>query len=740
MLFSTPLLRTVNLSIAALLLALLGAIYWFMWRPLPEVSGEIPAPIHGKATITRDARGVPHIQASSWEDAIFLQGYVMAQDRLWQMDATRRLAGGELAEIAGPAALEGDREARRLRMGRIADRQELNMTPAAQPILAAFARGVNYYIDTHRGRLPVEFTLLGYEPRPWKIRDTLLAALEIHRQLSNSWRDDIGKLHMLQSGNAEKVAYLYPPRTGGEVQPGSNGWALSGAHTASGKPILANDPHLAWNMPATWYQVQLTAPDLNVEGFTLPGVPAVIIGHNQNIAWGATNLGFDAQDLYRIEINVGTGQYRYLGGTERATIERDVIRVKGAPSVDQINYVTRYGPLFLTDPSGAYALRWTAAADEPLDFPILDLDRARSWEEFNKALERFMGPAQNFVYADTAGNIGYHAAGRIPVRKNCLGDVPVDGESGACEWDGMIPYDELPHSFNPPSGIIVTANQNPFPADYKYPVNGKFAPKYRSQEIRTLLTSHENWAAEQMLGVQKDVYSAFLHFFAGQILKAWEKHPSSSDQLKDAVDLLRPWNGQMEKGTAAPMIVTVAYEDFRKAVATSATTRYAAEWDPYLLAPEIVERILRQRPTGWFKDYDQQLIDSLAAGIATGEKIQGSKLSRWDYGQWIILTIRQPVLGQLPLIGKYLNIGPVAMSGSGTSIKQTTQRLGPSMRMIVDLSDLDHSFANITIGESESLLSGHYRDQWNSYYGGTSFPMQFGKVEAKDVLTVTPAR
>jgi penicillin amidase len=739
-LFSTPLLKTINLSIAVLLIALLGAIYWFVWRPLPEVSGEIVAPVHGAATITRDARGVPHIQASSWEDAIFLEGYVLAQDRLWQMDAVRRLAGGELAEVAGPPAVEGDREARRLRMARIAERQELNMTPATRPILAAFARGVNYYIDTHRGRLPIEFTLLGYEPRPWKMRDTLLAALEIHRQLSNSWRDDIGKFRMLQNGNAEKVAYLFPPRTGGEVQPGSNAWAVSGAHTASGKPILANDPHLAWGMPSTWYQVQLTAPDLNVEGFTLPGVPAVIIGHNQNIAWGMTNLGFDVQDLYRIEINAQTGQYRYLGGNEQATVERDVIRVKGAAPVDQINYVTRYGPLFLNEGTETFALRWAAATDEPFDFAILDLNRARNWEEFNKALARFAGPAQNFVYADTAGNIGYHAAGHVPVRKNCLGDVPVDGESGACVWDGWIPYDDLPQSYNPPSGMIVTANQNPFPEDYKYPVNGKFGAKYRSLQIRTLLTSHEKWEPEQMLGVQKDVYSAFLHFVAGQIVKAWEKHPSPKEQLKDAVDLLKSWDGQMEKGTAAPMVATLVDEDFRRAIASKAAPMHAGEWETYFQAPEVVERMLRERPAGWFKDYDQQLIDSLAAGIAVGERSQGSKISRWDYGQWIILRIPQPVLGQVPLVGKYLNVGPVAMSGGRTTIKQTTQRLGPSMRMIADLSDLDRSLANITIGESDNLFSGHYKDQWSSYYGGRSFPMQFGKVDAKDVLTIKPGQ
>lgn len=717
-------------------MGLLGAAYWYAWRPLPETSGTIAAPIHGPATITRDSLGVPHIKASSWEDAIFLQGFVMAQDRMWQLDAARRFAGGELAEIAGPAALEGDRDARRLRMAKIADAQSQNLAPATRAIFAAYARGVNYYLETHRGRLSLEFTLLNYEPRPWRLRDSLLAALEINRELTNSWRDDIGKYRLLQATDPQKVSYLYPARTGGEMQPGSNAWAISGAHTASGKPILANDPHLSWAMPSTWYEVHLTAPDLDVVGMALPGVPAVIIGHNQSIAWGVTNLGFDVQDLYREHINMQTGRYESQGRVEQAAVEREVIVVKGAPAVENFTFVTRHGPIFLNENNENYSLRWTAADLDALDFPFLDLDRARNWEEFNAVLARFPGPSQNFVYADTQGNIGYHAAGHVPIRKGCLGDLPIDGFRDECEWQGYIPYDDLPHVFNPPSGMIVTANQNPFPQDYRYAVNGKFASKYRSQAIRTLLSRQDKWQPLDMLSVQKDVYSAFLHFLARETVAAWDKHPGSNPQIKDAVDLLRVWNGQMEKGGAAPMIVALLYDDLRQAVAGKSMA--AQDWQASFLAPEVIERLLRERPQGWFGDYDAQLIKSLTAAIANGEKLHGSKVSRWDYGQFTQLTLRQPVLGQLPLLGKYLDAGPSPMSGSSTTIKQTTQRLGPSMRMIVDLSDLDHSLANLTIGESGHPLSRHYKDQWRAYWSGQSFPMQFHHVDASEVLTVIP--
>jgi len=443
-LFSSPLLRAINLSIAVLLIALLGAVYWYAWRPLPETSGEIAAPVSARATIARDALGVPHIDAASWEDAVFLQGYATAQDRMWQMDALRRLAGGELAEVVGKAALESDQEARRLRLGQIADESERTMPEADRMILVAYARGVNYYLQKHRGKLPLEFTLLNYDPRPWRVRDSILAGLQMFRTLTTSWREEIQKLHMRERGGAEKADFLFPARTGFDPQPGSNAWAISGERSATGKPILANDPHLDFGIPSTWYMVHLKAPGLNVTGVSLPGVPAVIIGHNENIAWGITNLGFDVQDLYRENIDPQSGRYVFQGHLEQARLERDAIALKGAKPVQMATWVTRHGPIFLSDEGHQYSLRWTAAEPGAFQFPFLDIDRAHDWKEFTTALGRFPGPGQNFVYADTAGNIGYHATGRNPIRKKgCGGDVPADGASGECEWEGMIPFDEL---------------------------------------------------------------------------------------------------------------------------------------------------------------------------------------------------------------------------------------------------------------------------------------------------------
>ena len=722
---TSGLIRLFNLSIAVLLIVLLGAAYWYAWRPLPQTSGQISAPISAEARIARDAKGVPHIQAASWEDAIFLQGYAMAQDRLWQMDGLRRRAAGELAEIVGQPALESDREARRMNLRPIAEMQERALVPQQRAVLAAFARGVNYFIETHRNRLPLEFTLLRYDPRPWAPSDCLLAGLEMYRTLTNSWRGELLKEKMLQTGERSKVDFLFPVRTGHEPQPGSNAWAVAGSRTASGKPILANDPHLEFSIPSPWYLVHLTAPGLNVTGATIIGLPAVIVGHNDRIAWGATNLQFDVEDLYREQ------------GRVAVRMEQDAIPVKGASAIPIALGITARGPLFLSDAGTQYALHWTANVAGGLTFPFLDLDRAHNWTEFRAALEHYGGPGQNFVYADIDGNIGYQAAGMLPIRAACAGETPV--EEAACDWQGFIPFEKLPSAYNPPAGMIVTANQNPFPADYPYQVNGNFAAPYRANQIRALLGAHRKWKAEDMLSVETDVYSAFDSFLAQQTVAAYDaqKTKPANPQMQEAVGVLRAWKGQMQKGLAAPMLVSLIYNQVRRQMAERAATGMGDVYTNFM-APSVVEKLLRERPPDWFPDYDAVLLRCLTGALDAGQKIQGSSVSRWDYGQYMSLEIVNPVVGRLPLIGRFFDIGPVSMSGAGTTVKQYTRRLGPSLRMIVDLGDLEHSFANLATGESAQVLSSHYKDQWDAYYAGRSFPMQYGKVDAKDVLVVKP--
>jgi penicillin amidase len=739
-------LRYINIGIGIALLAAAGAVYWFAYRVLPQTSGTIAAPVAQRVTIARDALGVPHISAASEDDAYFGQGYASAQDRLFQMDGLRRLAGGNLAEIAGAGALELDRDARRLRMRRIAELAYVSLPPQDRAPLAAYARGVNWFIQTHLHVLPVEFILLGYQPRPWSVVDTILIGLHMYRDLTTTWKDEILKRDMLAAAgdraeDRAKVDFLFPARSGGELQPGSNAWAVSGAHTASGKPLLCDDMHLDYSIPGIWYMVHLRAPGLDVAGVSLPGTPSVIVGHNQRIAWGVTNLHFDVQDLYIENFDAATGRYLYRGHWEQAHQEREIIPVKGAPAVEMPLWITRHGPIFVNNAKEHLALRWAAAEPGSFQFPFPELNRAGNWQEFTRALARYPGPAQNFVYADVDGNIGYQATGRLPIRKGYTGDVPVDGSSGDYEWQGFIPFEQLPAFYNPPAGVIVTANQNPFPPDYAYAVNGNFASHYRSRQIRNLLMARNGWRAEDMLTVQKDVYSSFFQYLAQAIVQAThgrhKAQPGELAQAGAALQLLRGWNGQMDKDAAAPLIVTLAYERLKVLVAQSAAPSVGAGYK-YQMAPAVIETLLRTRPSGWFADWDETLLLAVAQGLEDGRRKQGRDPSHWVYGKYEPLLLANAVGRHLPLVAGLFDIGPVPMSGSPTTVKQYTEGLGPSMRLDADLADWDRSLLEGTTGQSGQVLSRHYKDQWERYYNAESFPMQFQKVEVKDVLTLAP--
>lgn len=722
---------------ALLLLAALVVVYWFAWRPLPQASGTLRAPLSGPAEIVRDGLGIAHIRAATTEDALFLQGFVTAQDRLWQMDGLRRLSGGLLAEIFGPAALESDLSARRLRLLTLAQQQYAALPAADRAVLAAYTRGVNFFLKRHRGRLPVEFALLGYDPRPWTGVDSLLIGLHMFRALTNTWELELQKMRLLEGGDPSKIEQLFPVRLGGEVAPGSNAWALAGFRTASGKPLLAGDPHLEYALPSIWHPVHLKAPDLDVTGVALTGVPCVIIGHNRHIAWSMTNLQFDVQDLYRVQLDPDSGRYRAGGSFEQAQQEAAVIPVRGAQAVPVRLWVTRHGPIVAREGQHHYALRWSAADASDFGFPFLEVNRARSWAEFRAALARYTGPPQNFVYADGEGHIGYQAAGRLPIRKSHRGDLPADGASGAQEWEGYIPFQDLPSIFNPPSGMIVSANQNPFPADYRYPVHGSFAPPYRAAQIRSLLAARNGWRGEEMLAVQKDVYSAFHHFLARETVRVWQQTGSRDPALAEAVALLGAWDGQMDKDHAAPLLAVLLEQHVRKALVERAAPGKSLAYR-YEMAPAVVEKLLRERPRQWFADFDREILAALAGAVEEGRRMQGADLRKWTWGRQNRLVLPHPVLGRLPLIGKYFQIGPVPLSGASTTVKQTTPRIGPSMRMVVDFSDWDRSLLVLPTGVSGHPLSGDFKNQWDAYYLGRGLPLPFERIPARRKLTWLP--
>ena len=736
-------LRAINVLLVLAVAAVLAGLYWYAWRPLAQHSGSVVAPVSAPASVKFDTLGVPHIRAASQEDAFIAQGYVTAQDRLWQMDSLRRLAGGNLAEIVGAGALELDRESRQLQLRRIAEEGYLRLAPEDRAAFAAYTLGVNHFIATHLNDLPVEFTLLGYQPKPWSVVDSLLVCLNMYRTLTSTWRFDVIKHNMLADGDPAKVNFLFGARSGDEPQPGSNAWVVAGSRTASGKPILSNDMHLEYSLPGIWYMSHLEAPGLDVSGVCLPGVPGVVVGHNQRIAWGITNLEFDVQDLYAEKMDP-LGRYIFKDHVEQAREEHEIIPVKGGRPVEMNFLVTRHGPVIISEGAERLALRWTAAEPGFLQYPLLAVDRAQNWQQFTAALTRWTGPGSNFVYADVDGNIGYHAAGKLPKRHGFTGDVPLDGSSGNFEWDGYIPFDELPSVYNPPGGIIVSANQNPFPPGFPYPVNGNFAPPDRVRRIRDLLSVRTGWRAPDMLAVQTDIFSAFHKFLAGQVLAAYDKRGAKDSAIDPAVSLLRSWDGRMDKDEGAPFLISLVYEHVRNAVAENASPGKGQLYE-YGMGPAIIAKLLRERPGGWFRDYDAMLLRSLVDAVEEAKRMQSGSVARWKYGSYLRIEIDQPVLHaameRIPAIGSLLDIfeiGPVPMSGGATTVKQTTRKLAPSMRMNADLADWDRSLLNVQIGQSGQPFSSHYKDEWKDYYNGRSDPMQFGHVEAKSTLELRP--
>ncbi len=731
-------LKYVNLGIALLLAAGAGALYWWGYRPLPQTSGEIAAPLEKPAEVVRDGLGVPHIEAGDDDDLFFLQGFVSAQDRLFQMDFLRRKAAGRLAEILGKTALKSDRQAQTLGMEEIAAMHARELDPAARRAFAAYARGVNFFLESRRGRLPVEFTLLRYDPRPWRIADSLLVALEMFRTLSSTWRADLARYSLLQSGDADRVRRLYPVWSGIEPLPGSNAWAVAAERTATGKPLLAGDPHLEFSVPPVWYQVHLRSPGYHVAGMSLPGLPGVIIGHNDRIAWSVTNLQFDVQDLYLEQIDPATGQYLYRGSVYRAGRRVSRLRVRGARPVVVETWVTRHGPIVAALGGRRFALRWVAREPGVFRYPILALNRADDWREFRAALAHFPGPALNFVYADVEGNIGYQVAGKLPVR-DYDGAYPQDGAAGTFEWKGYIPFDDLPSAFNPPSGIIVSANQNPFPQNYLYRVGGRFAPGYRARRIRELLLKKRQWSVESTLAVQMDIYDAFLHGLAGRAVAAWQRRPKDDPVLDEAVERLRRWDGRMDKASTAALIARLLFLHLRRKVAERAARGAGLLYD-FPMAAAVIETLLRDRPTDWFADYDAVLIEALADACDEAERMFGPGLEHWQYGLWNRLTPSGGLLARLPVAGRYFRFKPVALSGSPNTVLQVNGAVMPSARMVLDTADWDNSQFVLPFGESGQRFSKHFRDQWTAYLQGRAFPSQYQRISGGVRLRFVTAR
>ncbi|HSS95539.1 MAG TPA: penicillin acylase family protein, partial [Terriglobales bacterium] len=753
------LLLTVGIGVAAYLLAK---------SALPQLDGQINVSgLKSSVSITRDAHGVPTIEASNFDDLYFTQGYVTAQDRLWQMDGMRRFASGELSEILGPDFVEHDREQRVLGM-RVAARKTLEVaTPESRSHFEAYARGVTAYIESHRDHLPLEFRILHYQPKPWTPEDSALIGGQMIQDLTHySYRSTLTREKILARLGPELTADLYvntsihdhPPTithssagkpvsdddddddSGPEdsvarniqrldevsepsLLAGSNNWVVSGAHTVSGKPLLANDMHLGHQMPNLWYEAHLKSGAIDVVGVTLPGLPYVIVGHNQRIAWGFTNVGGTVEDVY-IESFNEKGQFLTPDGWQDPIHRRETIHVKEQPDEVVDVVVTRHGPIITSLIPGAtrqIALRWTLY--DGAHVPFFAVNSAQNWEQLLNAFSQLDAPGQNVVYADVDGNIGYHTTGKIPIRTSGDGSLPADGSNNAHEWKGYIPFDKLPSVYNPPSGIIATANARVTPDKYPYSISSGWEAPWRTDRIYQVLESGKKFSAADMLALQTDIYSSFDQFAAERFVSRVDHARNISTRVKQAADIMRGWDGRMTADSAAPTLAVKARRELitillKSKLGPAPGVRYS--WG---MQSVWLENILRDQPKRWlpekFTGYDDLFAAAVEAAVDLPDAPQN--LHEWKWGAVNAVEIQNPVLGHIPLLQRWAGPGIQPQSGSGYSVKAVTRSHGPSERITDDLSNLDLSTMNIVTGQSGNFMSPHYMDQWKAWYEGTTF-------------------
>ena len=527
---------------------------------------------------------------------------------------------------------------------------------------------------------------------------------------------------------------------------GSNNWVVNGTHTASGKPLLANDTHLDLTMPSIWYMVHLTAPGWNVKGFALPGEPFVTIGHNDRIAWGFTNNGADVQDLYQERFSLeNPHQYLVDGKYVEATVRTERIHVRGQADtlIDVIS--TRHGPVVRRENGRMYALKWTALDPGGLSHGYLWMGRAQNWQEFRETLRDVSGPAQNVVYADVDGNIGFIVPGWIPIRASGHGEVPVPGDTDEYEWTGYIPFDELPQVLNPPDGIIVTANSRVVGPGYPHYLTDRWESPYRTERIHDLLMGRNDLRPSDMNAIQNDILAINDKRLGDALVQAARNVKPKDARASEIIMRLQNWDGRATADSVEASFVEVT----RDALMRNLLEPYlSAETDLYQWRGDVlIDRILRDRPPKWlppgYHGYDDILIASADQATALLDASTHSKeLSAWRMGKLNALTMNHP-MGQSGILHRLLSIGPLEQSGSAYAPKAMTPTHGPAMRFVADLSDWDQSLMEINSGESGEFGSAHYKDQFPAWFDGRGIESAFSDAaEAKTRvhrLTLVPS-
>jgi penicillin amidase len=745
--------------------------------------------LHEPVEVLRDTWGVPHIYAKNTADLFFSQGYVVAQDRMWQLEMWRRNGEGRLSEVLGPAYVDRDKFARLLAFRGDWDAEFKKYHPEGRVIFESFARGVNAAIQKalEEKKVPVEFELMGFLPQPVWTAKTVLTRMP-GWTLSRNASSEIARALAIKAVGIEKTEELMPTfpekkleipvgldlndiepgilglarnandvRSSYKADLGSNNWVIGGSKSATGMPIIANDPHREVVNPALRYLVHLVAPGWNDIGATEPGLPGISIGHNERIAWGFTILGMDQQDIYVEETNPSdANQYQYKGQWYPMEVDRELIHIKGKPEPAEFDVkLTRHGPVLYenTQRHRAFALRWVGADPGGAGYlGSLNVMQAKDWKDFNERLDRaWYLPSHSLVYADVDGNYGYAGVARTPVRPNWDGLLPVPGKDGKYEWSGYVPLDKLPHSFNDPKGFYASANNDVVPkivAGYNIPLGYEYGAPYRYERIAEVLSAAKKFTVADMEKLQEDTTS----LPARELVPLLRDVKSGKPEVQSAIDKLLSWDFVLDKNTVPPAI----YEYWVLKLIELA-------YEPRV--PEPARNLLRQHDIrsviAWMKSPDKAygadpvaernriLVTAMEQAVADLRQHHGDDMSKWVWGDIHTTKFQHPLLSEKTQAA--FGVEPVRRGGdaytvmaTGSPTERDAQQLsGASFKFVFDTQDWDRSTGLSTPGQSGQPQSPHYADLAPLWGDGPHFPLAFSrkKVESvtKDRLMLYPA-
>ncbi len=769
-----------TVTIIALLSGIVVIVYFILQSYIPDYEGKFSLNgLKENVGISRDNNGVAYINALNEEDAIFALGFAHAQERMFQMDVIRRAGEGRLSEIFGNKTSGFDRMFRTIGLAEVVKKTLPELNPKSKTLLQAYSDGVNSYLQTKKN-YSVEFDLLGYQPEEWHPENSLLVAKLMAWELNISWWSDIAFSSLVQLLGEEKAAEILPKfdenfptiipenlmkfsslETGlisldknfrefmgiSGTHIGSNSWVVSRNKSGSGMPILANDPHLAFSVPGKWYVAVLRGGEYRCEGFTLPGVPGVVIGKNQKIAWGLTNVMADDADFYVERFDSSNTKYLFNGNWEELIVRQDTIKVKDSSDVIFTIRKTHRGPVVsdihsydilfpdsITERENI-SMRWTALEISDELFAIYSVNTAGNWQQFNEALRHFTVPGQNFIYADTEGNIGYVCAAKLPKRKSNSPTLVFDGTTDQSDWKGFVPYDEMPKLFNPPADFISSAN-NKTVKNFTYHISNIWEPPSRIERINELLLGKQRHSVDDFRKYQVDFESKFASEIIPFVLNAFSGAKVNDSNLKTSLELFRKWDFVMDKYSQTPAVFLMFFQKLLKNIFLDEMGEKI--FNEYLFIANIPYRMIPEMLNGnnssWFDNIKTQAKEtrddiiraSLVEAISELEILFGKNLAEWQWMKLHKLTFKHPFDGASPLSDRIFNIGEFAIGGDGTTIFNTEYsftkpfetKLGPSMRFIFDFADRDHIYFILPTGQSGHFFSENYRDLTGAWMDG----------------------